>query len=82
LFFVCYGLAEGAALGLITLLLRGSGKDRRRRRSAAYMAATAAFGAVPAGTFLARLVPWPQLPHPNLPPGPRARPRRTGRANL
>jgi hypothetical protein len=61
-FFLGYGIAEGAVFGMIMLLLRGSGTPRRR--AAAYMTAAVLFGAVPAGTFLASLVPWPQLPHP------------------
>jgi hypothetical protein len=63
-FFVVYVLSDGVLLALITLMLAGSGNERRRRRSAAYMAAGVLAGAVPAGTFLASLVPWPQLPHP------------------
>jgi hypothetical protein len=65
-FFVAYGPAEGVVFGLIALLLRGRDADRRRRRRAAYMIAGVLAGAVPAGTFLASLVPWSHRPHPAL----------------
>jgi len=65
-FFVGYWLAEGVLFGLITLMLQGSDRDRQRRRRTGYMAAGVLAGAVPAGTFLASVVPWPQLPHPAL----------------
>jgi hypothetical protein len=64
LFFLCYGLGEGILFGLLAVILRGSGEERTRRRRSAYRVAGVAAGAVPAGTFLAALVPWWQLPHP------------------
>ncbi len=65
-YFVVYGFGEGVIFGLIALLLRGSSADRRRRRTAAYRVAAVIAAAVPAGSFLASLVPWPVLPHPAL----------------
>ena len=65
-FFLAYGFGEGIAFGLLTLALRGRGEERRRRRLAAYRVAGVFAGAIPAGTFLASLVPWWQLPHPAL----------------
>jgi hypothetical protein len=62
-FFLTYGFGEGFVFGLITVLLRGGGA-RRRRRIAAYRVAGVYAGAIPAGTFLASLVPWWLLPHP------------------
>jgi len=64
-FFLVYGFGEGILFGLLRLILRGSTEDRRRRR-AAYRVAGVFAGAVPAGTFLASLVPWWLLPHPAL----------------
>lgn len=63
-FFAIYGIADGVVFGLIALLWRGGGPDRRRRRRAAYLVAGAIAGAVPVGTFLARITDWPELPHP------------------
>jgi hypothetical protein len=63
-FFLAFGFGEGLVFGLITLALRGPAK--RRRRAAAYRVAGVCAGAVPAGTFLASLVPWWLLPHPAL----------------
>jgi hypothetical protein len=65
-YFLVYGFGEGVIFGLIALLLRGSSADRRRRRTAAYRVAAVIAAAVPAGSFLASLVPWPVLPHPAL----------------
>jgi hypothetical protein len=65
-FFLVYGFGEGILFGLLRLILRGSTEDRRRRRRAAYRVAGVFAGAVPAGTFLASLVPWWLLPHPAL----------------
>ena len=64
-FFLVYGFGEGILFGLLRLILRGSTEDCRRRR-AAYRVAGVFAGAVPAGTFLASLVPWWLLPHPAL----------------
>lgn len=63
-FLLFYGVAEGALFALIALALRGGGPARARRRVAAYSVAATFTGAVPAGTFLAGLAPWSQLPHP------------------
>lgn len=65
-YFLIYGFGEGVILGLIALLLRGSSPDRRRRRRSAYRIAAVIMASVPAGSFLASLVPWPVLPHPAL----------------
>ncbi|HEY1644064.1 MAG TPA: hypothetical protein VGG35_25595 [Streptosporangiaceae bacterium] len=65
-YFLIYGFGEGVIFGLIALLLRGSSPERRRRRTAAYRVAAVIAAAVPAGSFLASLVPWPVLPHPAL----------------
>ncbi len=65
-FFLIYGFGEGVLFGLLTLVLRGSSEDRRRRRLAAYRTAGTLVVALPAGIFLASLVPWWLLPHPAL----------------
>ena len=65
-FFLPYGFGEGILFGLLALALRGRSEDRRRRRRAAYRVAGIAAGAIPAGTFLASLVPWWLFPHPAL----------------
>ena len=46
------------------LLCWGGQPDRRRRRAALWRIAGTAAGAVPAGSFLANLVPWWLMPHP------------------
>jgi hypothetical protein len=63
-FFLSYGFAEGIVLGLLALVLRGNSADRRRRRTRAYRITGIFAGSIPAGTFLASLVPWWLLPHP------------------
>ncbi len=65
-FFFIYGFGEGVLFGLLTLVFWGRSEDRRRRRRAAYRTAGTLVIALPAGTFLASLVPWWQLPHPAL----------------
>ena len=65
-FFLVYGFGEGILFGLLRLILRGSTGERSRRRLAAYRVAGIFAAAVPAGTFLASLVPWWLLPHPAL----------------
>ncbi len=65
-FFLIYGFGEGVLFGLLTLMFWGRGEDRRRRRRAAYRTAGTLVIALPAGTFLASLVPWWQLAHPAL----------------
>ncbi len=66
IFFLVYGFGEGILFGMIRLVLRGSSAERRRRRRAAYRVAGIFAAAIPAGTFLASLVPWWLLPHPAL----------------
>jgi hypothetical protein len=63
-FFLIYGFAEGIVFGLLAIVLRGKDPARRQRRRRAYTIAGVTAGAVPAGTFLASLVPWWLLPHP------------------
>ncbi len=63
-FFLIYGATEIVVFALLAVVLRGEEPRRRRRRVAAYRTAGVAAAAVPAGTFLASLVPWPVLPHP------------------
>lgn len=74
-FFLYLGVGEAALFALIALVLRGPnrgvlggrppGKARHvRRRVACYTAAGAFGAALPAGTFLAGLVPWGQFVHP------------------
>jgi hypothetical protein len=65
-FFLIFGFGEGIVFGVLALALRGRSADRRRRRVAAYRAAGVYGGSLPAGTFLASLVPWWLLPHPAL----------------
>jgi len=65
-FFLCYGGCEAALFALIAVVLRGPRAELARRRVAWYTAAAAFTGSVPAGTFLAGLAPWPELPHPAL----------------
>ncbi len=65
-FFLVYGFGEGILFGLLRLILRGNTGERSRRRLAAYRVAGIFAAAVPAGTFLASLVPWWLLPHPAL----------------
>ncbi len=65
-FFLSYGVAEAVAMALVGWLLRGDEPGRRRRRVAAYRTAGVSGAAVPAGLFLASLVPWPELAHPAL----------------
>jgi hypothetical protein len=67
-FFLIYGVAEGLAFGLVALTLRGDGDgdERRRRRVSAYRIVGISSASVPAGSFLANLVPWGQFSHPAL----------------
>jgi uncharacterized membrane protein YphA (DoxX/SURF4 family) len=64
LFFVIYGFTEFLVFLAIALVLRGKDPERTRRRVAAYRIAGVSAAAVPAGTFLASVVPWAELPHP------------------
>ena len=63
-FFLSYGVAESLIFAAIALALRGDAAGRPRRRRAAYRIGLVSAAAVPAGSFLAGLVPWPVLPHP------------------
>ncbi len=65
-FFLYYGVAEAVILALIALALRGSRERTVRRRVTWYTAAGVFGAALPAGTFLAGLVPWGQFAHPAL----------------
>jgi hypothetical protein len=64
IFFWSYALADVAALGGIGLIYWGGQAERRRRRAALWRVAGTFAGAVPAGSFLASLVPWWQFSHP------------------
>lgn len=64
-FFLYLGVGEAVLFTIIALALRGGVPAHRvRRRIACYTAAGAFGAALPAGTFLAGLVPWGQLSHP------------------
>jgi hypothetical protein len=61
-FFLYYAIAEVVVFAAIALIFRGN----RDRRVAWYTGAAAVGAAVPAGTFLAGLVPWGEFAHPAL----------------
>ncbi len=63
-FFWAYALADAAALAAIGLACWGSAEDKRRRRARGWRVAGVFAASVPAGTFLANLVPWPTSAHP------------------
>ena len=63
-FFLAYALADAAVLGAIGLIFWGARQERRRLRGRLWRTAGVFAGAVPAGTFLASLVPWWLLSHP------------------
>src|SRR6266568_5502786 len=63
-FFWAYSLADAAVLAAIGLACWGSAQDRRRRRARWWRVAGVFAAAVPAGTFLANLAPWPTSAHP------------------
>jgi hypothetical protein len=65
-FFWAYALADAAMLGAIALICWGAAEDRRRRRARWWWAAGVFAVSVPAGTFLANLVPWSLSSHPAL----------------
>ena len=65
-FFWTYALADAIALGGIGLAFWGAAEDRRRRRARWWRVAGVFAAAVPAGTFLANLVPWSSSSHPAL----------------
>ena len=64
LFFGTYALADALALGAIALGLWGAAPERRRRRAGLWRVAAVFAAAMPAGTFLANLVPWSRQSHP------------------
>jgi hypothetical protein len=63
-FFLFLGVGEAVLFAIIALVLRGASQDQVRRRVAWYTAAGSFGAALPAGTFLAGLVPWGQFGHP------------------
>jgi hypothetical protein len=65
-FFWTYSLADAVALAAIGLVFWGPAEDRRRRRARWWRVAGVFAAAVPAGTFLANLVPWSSSSHPAL----------------
>jgi hypothetical protein len=65
-YFLVYGFGLSIVFGLIALVLRGDTAARPRRRRAAYRAAAMLGGAIPAGSFLGGLAPWPASAHPAL----------------
>jgi hypothetical protein len=63
-FFAAYGVADALVMAVIGLLLRGARPERRRRRAELWRVAGVFACAVPAGSFLASVVPWWLLSHP------------------
>jgi hypothetical protein len=63
-FRLLIGFGYAALFGLIWVAPWGHGESRSRRRRAVARAAGAWAAAVPAGTFLAGLVPWATMAHP------------------
>ena len=63
-FFWAYALADLAVFAGIGLIFRGAGPGARARRAACWRVAGTIAGAVPAGSFLANVVPWWLLGHP------------------
>jgi hypothetical protein len=63
-FFAGYAAAGVLALGVPALVFWGAAPERRGRRVSCWRIAGAFLAAVPAGTFLAGLVPWWLYPHP------------------
>jgi hypothetical protein len=63
-FFWVYALADALVLGGIALASWGAAPERRRRRARWWRVAAVFAVSVPAGTFLADLVPWWQFAHP------------------
>jgi hypothetical protein len=63
-FFWAYSLADAAVLAAIGLASWGAAPEQRRRRARRWRVAGVFAAAVPAGTFLANVVPWPATAHP------------------
>ena len=63
-FFWAYALADAAVLAAIGLASWGAAPEQRRRRARGWRVAGVFAAAVPAGTFLANLVPWSTTAHP------------------
>jgi hypothetical protein len=63
-FFWIYALADAIVLVAIGLACWGAGPARRRRRARGWRVAGVFAASVPAGTFLANLVPWWLFAHP------------------
>ena len=63
-FFWAYALADAVVLAAIGLASWGAAEDKRRRRARGWRVAGVFAAAVPAGTFLANLVPWSTTAHP------------------
>ena len=63
-FFWAYALADALVLAGIGLACWGAAPERRRRRARWWRVAGVFAAAVPAGTFLANLVPWWLFGHP------------------
>jgi len=63
-FFWAYALADAGVLAAIGLVFWGAAPERRRRRAQWWRVAGVFAVCVPAGTFLANLVPWPRQAHP------------------
>jgi hypothetical protein len=63
-FFWAYALADAAVLAAIGLACWGASEDKRRQRARGWRVAGVFAASVPAGTFLANLVPWSTSAHP------------------
>jgi hypothetical protein len=63
-FFWAYALADAVVLAAIGLASWGPAQAKRRRRARGWRVAGVFAAAVPAGTFLANLVPWSTTAHP------------------
>jgi hypothetical protein len=63
-FFWAYALADAVVLAAIGLAFWGAAEDKRRRRARWWRVAGVVAASVPAGTFLANLVPWSTSAHP------------------
>jgi hypothetical protein len=65
-FFWTYALADTVTMAAIGLAFWGATEERRRKRARWWRVAGVFAAAVPAGTFLANLVPWSSSTHPAL----------------